>query len=332
MNTFFNNVHGQDEVVTYLKKLYEADKIPHALLFHGSSGVGKFNVALEFSKFVNQKSTPKVIEKITSLSEPYIKYIHPLPRGKGETADDNPLDKLDKNTIDLLQVELKKKAANPYIKIGLEKANNIKISSIREIKRFLSLNFTDLQYRIIIIEDAHLMNQESQNALLKSLEEPPDGVLFILTTHKIEYLLPTIQSRCWNVKFNPLSETQIEKILTDFFEINNEKARDVSIISEGSISNAVNLIEWDYEKLMIKALNILRFSMARWYNSAFEEFAEIIELNDSKLFDQLLKLISFWLVDTNRNKYNYDRYYFYNNKDTMIKFNKKFANVKARQV
>ena len=136
----------------------------------------------------------------------------PLPRGKSETDQNDPYEKLSDDEIELINSEFQKKSKNLFYKIQIPRANFIKISSIRDIKKFLSLNYDDVKYRVILVSQAHLMNEESQNALLKNLEEPPDGVIFILCTPYPEKLRETIRSRCWKINFQPLENETIAKI------------------------------------------------------------------------------------------------------------------------
>ena len=201
MHNYFEDIHGQERVKNILSNFNSTSKIPHALLFTGLEGVGKEAIAVKFAQSVNSvlldgNEKDKVLKLISNLSEPYLKYILPLPRGKNETESDGPTDKLSEDEIELLREELQKKINNPYYIIAIHKANTIKINSIREIKRILSLDFSDIAYRFIIIASAHLMNEASQNALLKNLEEPPEGVIFILITPYPERLRETIRSRC----------------------------------------------------------------------------------------------------------------------------------------
>ena len=153
-------------------------------------------------------SSEKIIKRIEQLSEPYIKYIIPLPRGKGESDSTSPTEKLTPDEIDL-------------IKEQLPKANNIKISSIRNIKKYLSLDYSEFAQRFIVISDSHLMNEEAQNALLKNLEEPPENVIFILCTSQVSKLRRTITSRCWRINFDPLSEQEISEILKKYFHFDD---------------------------------------------------------------------------------------------------------------
>jgi DNA polymerase-3 subunit delta' len=213
-----NNIPGQKKVKTILNGFLKSSKIPHALLFSGIDGAGKDYHAIKFAQSLASQATDKIhTEKISKqieqLAEPYIKYIFPLPRGKSETESSSPTEKLSADELDLIREQIALKIINPYHKIVIPKANNIKINSIRDIKKFLTLDYSEITKRFVIISEAHLMNEESQNALLKNLEEPPENVIFILCTSQVSKLRRTITSRCWTINFDPLSEEDVAEIL-----------------------------------------------------------------------------------------------------------------------
>ena len=333
MIDYFNSIKGQNRVIKQITNLFESKRVPHALLFYGEDGTGKFFTAVQFLKLLNDAGgNPHLEKKINSLSEPTLKYIFPLPRGKGEGNEDSGTDKLNEKQIQSLQEELTKKRANPYHKIALEGANNIKVSSIREIRKFLSLDYSDIKYRMILIEDAHKMNTESQNALLKSLEEPPEGVIMVLTTPYIERLLPTIQSRCWRINFNHLDNATVRNILIEHFGIPEEDAEVASLFSGGSVTRAVNLLNRDLKELMNSTVQILRFSLGNWLNSAILESQKVIDTYDKETYKEMINLILTWLNDVIKEKIDLKNYYFKDFEDTLTKFNKNFPNCDVEQV
>ncbi len=117
MRNFFDDIQGQERVKNILSNFNSTSKIPHALLFTGLEGVGKEAIAVRFAQLVNSvlldgNEKERVLKLISNLSEPYLKYILPLPRGKNETESDGPTDKLSKDEIELLREELQKKIDN----------------------------------------------------------------------------------------------------------------------------------------------------------------------------------------------------------------------------
>lgn len=326
---FWNTVQGQDRAKDTLLRIFNSGKIPHAFIFSGQEGVGKYNVALNFAVLLNQdpskdKSDASAEKKIYSLQEPYIKYIIPLPRGKNETSEHNATERLDKDVLEIMLRELENKIKNPFHRIVIPNANLIKINSIREIRKFLAFNFDEVRYRIIIISDADLMNDESQNALLKSLEEPPPGVIFILLTSKLHQLKETIISRCWMIVFESLSEEVIADILVSRFEYDQQTAVTASRFSGGSIYNAIDLIDNNLKELLEKAVQVLRFSLAMKYHSALKEINDLIASSSRERVLLFLNLISLWLNDILKNRTGMNDYYFKEYTDTLIKFNEKF--------
>ncbi len=323
------NIYGQARAVRLLENIAASGNVPHALLFTGNRGGGKFFAALEFSLHLNKnvKNYQKISSGIKSFYEPYVKYIYPLPRGRGETPDDSPTAKLQAEVIGLIKDELLKKKNNPYYKLNIPSANNIKISSIRDIRKFISFEFTDIPYRVVIIEDAHLMNDQAQNALLKSLEEPPDRVIFILTTSDPGKLLPTIISRCWTIRFDPLSTEDIKEILQNFFSVESKIAEKAAIFSDGSVDTAVSLVENDINFLIDKTITILRFSLAGWYNTAFNSAADLMEENSIQNFIHVMQMLLKWIVDLKKFSAGIDEIYFGSHRETIEKFVQKFSHV-----
>jgi len=324
-----DQIIGQPHAVKQLQSLAKNNRVPHALLFSGPTGVGKFSTAIQFIKSLNSET---VFKKIENLEPPLVKYIIPLPRGKGEVAENSGTEKLSVKQLDELKSELDKKRINPFYRIRIDGANNVKISSIREIRKFLSLQYTDIQYRVVIIEEAHLMNSEAQNALLKSLEEPPEGVIFILITPYEERLLPTIISRCWQIKFNSLPNKIINKILVDKFQFDEDESEKAAVFSSGSVHKAVELIDNEMSALLESTIQVLRFSLGGWFNSAYMELKNATDEFDKQKVKDILILIQNWLSDIQKNKINYKSYYFSDFTETLDRFNKNFPNAQINAI
>ncbi len=324
-----DDIHGQPLAVKQLKALQSSNRIPHALLFSGPYGVGKFYTALQFIKSLNKE---KHLKKVEHLEEPFLKYITPLPRGKSEVSESSGTEKLTDKQLSLLKDELSKKIRNPYYKMNIEGANNVKISSIREIRKFLSLEYHDINYRVVVIDDAHLMNAEAQNALLKSLEEPPEGVIFILLTPFVEKLLPTIRSRCWGIQFKNLKQSNISTLLVRYFNFEKDEADKVSLFCNGSVHSALDLLESDISELLNSAVRVLRFAMAGWFNSAVIEIKNSTNDFEVTKMKELVTLILSWLNDVEKNRAEFDSYYFSDQLDTIQKFNSKFPKAEISNI
>ena len=337
MNTVFQNIQSQSRVQKILTGFISTSKIPHALLFTGIEGTGKDYIAIEFAKQLNLNSgktndREKLVKQISQLTEPYIKYVIPLPRGKNENDESSPTEKLNSQEIEFVQEQLRKKIENPYHKIIIPKANAIKINSIRDIKKFLSLDFSELSYRIIIISDAHLMNEPAQNALLKNLEEPPANVIFILTTAYPSRLRETIRSRCWNINFDPLAEKEVVSILIDFFGQDKEIAESVAPFSDGSVQTALKLINMDFYNLRETTISILRYSFGKKFNSAFDEINKLIADKSADNIKLVIKMIITWLNDLQKHRFQLKQYFFKEHEETLEKFNAKFPDVDLQNI
>ena len=270
--------------------------------------------------------------RIHNLSEPYIKFIFPIPRGKNETGDDTATSKLDQSTIEEIQQQVKKKADNPYHKIIIEKAKTIKVGSIREINKFISFNFDDIKYRVIIIENADLMNDEAQNALLKNLEEPPPGILFILLTPAIDKLLTTIISRCWQIKVQPLTVNDVRSILINNFEVDEKLANKAAFFSNGSVNTALQLLDNDVENLIEQTIFILRYSLAKRYSTAYQAMISLVKDSPAVKFPLVTSMMIKWFNDVVKNRYDFNEYYFEEHIETVEKFNSRFNEIKVNDI
>jgi len=331
MEEFLKKVPGQQKALKNLYQIYSSQRIPNAFLFTGKSGTGKHFAAVEFIKLINQDSSAEnyshISKNIETLAEPYVLYIYPLPRGKNETGKDKPFDKLQPVQLDEIRSELDKKIKNPYYTLSIEKAVNIKIASIRDIKKFSALNFTDLKWRVIIISKAEKMTVESQNALLKSLEEPTEGIIYILLAESVDALLPTIKSRCWNIEFSPLSKLNVVNVLTNNFGVSQKDAENASLFADGSVTTAINLLENDLDSILKSTITILRFALGKRYFTAYHELEKYIKDYSAEVFLLILQFILLWIDDVVKGRNSIDNYYFEPYKETIIKFNEKFKNV-----
>jgi len=329
---YLDQIVGQPKVVRLLSNFLNSDKIPHAFLFSGQDGLGKEHAALCFSKELNSThNSEDVINQISNLAEPFVKYIFPLPRGKNEDNESSPYEKLNSEEMTSVKEELQKKITNPFYKISIPKANLIKVNSIRDLRKFISLSYSDINYRTVIISDAHLMNEESQNALLKNLEEPPIGVIFILITSKPDMLRETIKSRCWEIKFNYLKNEDIIFILSEYFKYDKHQAENYAAFSFGSINKLFFLEDIDFEEVLNKTIIILRFALGRKFHSAIEEINKMVA-NDIESFKLLLLLILRWFSDLQKYKVNKENFFFVNHKETFQKFLTKFPEIKYLEI
>jgi len=336
MNSVLDNIPGQERVKKTLNNFLNSQTIPHAFLFSGLAGVGKENAAIKFVQSIVQNNEGKESEKssrlIELLSEPQVKFIFPLPRGKNETDTSSPTEKLSQDELELVKEQIELKVQNPFHKVSIPKANSIKINSIRDIKKFLSLNYNDIGYRLVLILDAHLMNDEAQNALLKNLEEPPEKVIFILTTSMASKLKPTIISRCWKINFDPLNEEDIVLILTKYFKLDRTTAEEVAPFSMGSVQSALSLVDLNIHDLKEKTISVLRYSFGRKFSSAFDELNSLISDQSVKNYPIIVGMIIAWINDLQKHRLNIMKFFYKDHIDTLEKFNSKFPDVNLNDI
>lgn len=336
MNELWDSILDQKKVKENLNTIYVSRRVPHAFLFYGLDGVGKFFTAIQYAKLLYSNQPDEIkdiaVKKISLLQEPYVKMIFSLPRGKGETGEDSAIEKLSKEQIENIQEQIKLKIANPYHKIAIENANTIKINSVRDLKKFTELGYEEIPYRFVIIQNAELMNEQAQNAILKTLEEPPEGFYFFLLTSDKSKLLSTIQSRCWPIDFEPLSKKSISIILNKFYDIDVEKAEHLAAFSDGSLDHAVELSNQNFEFLLEKIISFLRFSIGKKYQSAFNELNEFINSSSKNEILLFVKLIKNWLSDAMKEKYDAEDFYFSSYKETFSKFNQRFKDAETAVV
>lgn len=198
---------GHKKQKEILKKMVSGKNIPHALLFSGPDKVGKKAVALEFVKSI---FCGKLCGTCYSC----------------RTIESN-------NFPDLMVLS--------------PTDNNIEIEQVRDLQNRLSLKSYNNYLKVGIIDDAHLMKKDAQNALLKTLEEPKGDTLLILITSYPEILLPTIRSRLQQVKFSIVGRKEIEDCLVSS-GAGKEEAKEIAMISSGQVGKAIEFFN-DPEKL-----------------------------------------------------------------------------------
>ncbi len=191
-----NNFFLNEEANTFLKNIIKNKSLANGYIFYGAEGLGKKQTALQFIKEIFKQSSPNenVEERITNNNHPDFLIIEP----------DSLLPTKSSGSFDLEKT----------IKSGSEV---IKIAQIRNIKTFFSQKSINSEKKIVLINDAHLLNEAASNCLLKTLEEPSNGI-FILITSKLNLLLDTIISRCQIVRFRPISSKQIKSILKEYLD------------------------------------------------------------------------------------------------------------------
>ena len=239
----FRNIKGQDQVVQLLSTQIENDRVAQAYLFHGGDGVGKFNTALYFGMGLNCLSSSEfrpcgVCSSCRKfLSFEHTDFIYLFPSVNLQLSLDGEI----KNSDGLKQYEafIRNKIESPWIDYPWDGSTEIRKESVLMLTKRLEMSSMEANYRIVIIEDAEQMNNTTANAFLKKLEEPPAKTVIILITERLSMLLPTIISRCQQVYFKPLSNSTIESILSDNFDVESAIARTAARVAGSNLKQAI---------------------------------------------------------------------------------------------
>jgi DNA polymerase-3 subunit delta' len=324
---YWSGIIGQNRLKQFFDSLIESRSIPQAILIKGSGGNGKDAIGIRLGLILHALRKGSDLSEVASIPNPfsqmYIKFIYALPRGKNEASFDNPYEKLTKDQMDSVLKELKSKNNNPYYKMNIDDANEIKINSIRDISRFLNISFDQDAHRTVLISQAELMNEESQNSLLKNLEEPPENTTFILVSDDPGKLRETIVSRCWQLQAEPLAEDEIQQILQSYFQIDSFHAEIAAAFAQGSIHNAIDLIDRDLANLKNLTVDFMRNAIGNKINSAYMILQDVQERNDPASYILFLRLIIIWLSDASRYIYQEENIYFKDFLETFRRFHER---------
>ncbi len=207
----FSDVVGQEVVVKILKNSILNNKISHTYIFSGPRGTGKTSIAKIFSKAVNCLNTTD-----------------------GDLCNncENCLQNIDEE-IDIIEIDA---------------ASNNGVDEIREIRNNVKLMPVHLKYKVYIIDEVHMLSTSAFNALLKTLEEPPKHVIFILATTEFNKIPATVISRCQKFDFKKITNKQIEDRLKYILEqekksLNGEVISLIAKLSDGGLRDAINMLD-----------------------------------------------------------------------------------------
>lgn len=261
----FKNIPGQSKTKKILKDTIKKDRISHAYLFTGNKGLGKSEMAREFAQaiFCNKNVSEGCGECISCK-----KFKH----------DNHP----DFHVIDIQ-----------------EDHKSILIDQIRELQKEISYKPYESDYKIYIIDNAENMTEQAQNSLLKTLEEPPEYAIIILTNEDKNDLISTIVSRCQEVKLYNQPEDIIKQYLKEEKSFNEEKAALYATLARGKYKKAVNLAL--KEDFIDKRDEIIKFitNIDEKDNYEIYELSEKLKKiseSDFPLFELLLSLFRDILV------------------------------------
>ncbi len=219
---YFDQIKGQDFAKRYITNAMNKNMLNNAYIFEGIKGIGKKTFAREFAK---------ILIGVSPENSPDFNVI-----AKEEGSHRIKIEKIRKMKEDVYE----KPISDYKIYAKEEGSHRIKIEKIRKMKEDVyEKPISD--YKIYIIENAELMSEEAQNAILKTIEEPPGYAIFILIAENKEALLNTIKSRCDIVKFVPLSNDIVKNHLIENLGLDEEYAKMCANFSKGSITRAIEL-------------------------------------------------------------------------------------------
>ncbi len=257
------DVIGQQRVKNILLSAWRSGRLPHAYLFYGDEGVGKSAMAITLARLLHCEQRTeepcgkcRSCESIRALRHPDVRLVFALPVGKGERKEDPPTAKLTDNDVEAIREQIALKARDPYHRIVVPRSTIIKINSIRELRRDATLSGSDSATKVFIILNADEMGEEAAHTLLKTLEEPSPHTMLILTTAHKDVLLPTIVSRCQQVRFDQLSVKEIQDALVGRRQMDPAQARILARLAGGSYSRALEL---DREEITTMRQDVLAF-------------------------------------------------------------------------
>jgi len=258
----FSDIIGQEQIKEHLQNALESGKISHAYIINGEKSSGKEFIAKVFAMALQ------------------------CERGETEPCQECHSCKqaLSGNQPDI-------------IRITHEKPNTISVDDIRkQINADVAIKPYSSPYKIYIVNEAEKMNMQAQNALLKTLEEPPEYAVILLLTSNIDVLLPTVLSRCVVLNMKPVDDRKVRKFLMEELKVPDYKADVCVAFARGNIGKAKALASSeDFENVKNEALSLLKYVHDM---ELYEIVAAVKKISEYKLeISDYFDIMSIWYRD-----------------------------------
>ena len=242
--TLFGHQFAEQEFMNCFK----SGKLHHGWLITGARGIGKATFAWRIAKFL--------------LTQPIA---CPEPKGLFDNSGEKQNSDLDENLKKAIAARIlaESEPRLAVIRKGFDEKtktfrSSIRVDEIRHLKSFFSLSVSDGGSRVAIIDCAEDMNINAANALLKTLEEPPKDTVFLLISHNPQSVLPTIKSRCRELRLSSLTESDLKSALRQInLTIPENEFEIYSLLGSGSVGNSIRLLEHDGASLYRTILSFL---------------------------------------------------------------------------
>ena len=272
---YFRDIVGQERIKDRLRAMADGGAVPHALLFAGPEGTGKLQTAVAFSRYLLCRQhhdgdscgqCPTCV-KIDKQVHPDLHYVYPVINKK-KSGEESTV-----STDELVPwreclIEKRYFGYEEWLSAlgGDNKQAHIFVSESTSISQALSLKSVEDGFKIMIIWHPEKMNLECANSLLKLLEEPPAGTIFILVSDNPGQLLETIISRCQRIDFPPIPEAEIsQRLMGPGIGLQADDARRIAHLSAGSWLKAMASLRigQESEEFLDFFMQLMRFAYAR---------------------------------------------------------------------